>query len=173
MAGNTNLNLSLGFRGQGKPNAIAAYVDNGAYLVGGFASLTDTQTAYFGTLMSSNPAGIDGEFFCGIPSGYSQIGIAIYEAGIAMNDAAKNNYVLTGQPMTVMQFGNLWLASWTKTASNAIDPIMGAVVIANNTSGAIEFVPRGSSAPTGWTAINASIKAVSDRLNGVMLFVNI
>jgi hypothetical protein len=168
---NSNLTLTLGFKGQGTPNAIAAYVDNGAYLLGGFPSLSDAQTPYFGAVVSGNPAGTGGELFCGIPANYVPLGVLIYEGGIAMNDPAKNSSSLGGQPATLMTFGQMWLATWGKTAPNAIDPVLGCVVICNNTTGLIEFQPMGAAAPSGWTVINAKVKAVDASTNGVMLFI--
>jgi hypothetical protein len=173
MAGNMNLTLSLGFKGQGNPNAITAYADNGAYLLGGFASPLDAQTPHFGVLVSGNPAGTDGEFFCGVPSGYIPLGIVIYEAGIAMNDVAKNDSYISGQPMTIMKFGAMWFNTWGKTLPGAVDPTVGCVVLANNITGLIEFQPLGASAPTGWTAIGARVVSLKDAKDGCMLFLDI
>lgn len=170
----SNLSINLGYKGSGLPNAIAAYNDQGAYLLGGIMSGNDTQTPYFGCLVSANPAGTnDGEFYCGIPSGYVPVGLILYHAGIAMNDPAKPDSFLLTQPLTVIHCGTVWMASWTKTAIGAIDPKIGCVVVANDTTGAIEFMPQGSAAQSGWTVINAFVKPVSDDTSGAMLFVNI
>lgn len=170
----SNLSVSLGYKGSGKPNAVAAYNDLGAYLLGGIPAADDTQTPYFGCLVSVNPSGSDdSQYYCGIPSGYVAVGIILYHAGIAMNDPAKPDSFLSTQPATIMNCGNMWLAHWGKTAPGSIDPRIGSVVIANNTSGLIEFMPQGSTAPTGWTVVGASVKSVSDDTSGVMLFVKI
>ena len=170
----TNLSIGLGYKGSGKPNAIASYNDQGAYLLGGIPALDDAQTPYFGCLVSVNPAAsVDSHYYCGIPGGYIPTGIILYHAGIAMNDPAKPNSFLASQPATIMQCGNLWLATWGKTAIGSIDPKIGCVVVANNTTGLIEFMPQGSAAQSGWTIINASVKSVSDDTSGALLFVNI
>ena len=170
----SNLSISLGYKGSGTPNAIAAYNDLGAYLLGGIPAIDDTATPYFGCLVSVNPAGIvDSQYYCGIPSGYIPIGIILYHAGIAMNDPAKPNSFLATQPATIMGCGNLWLATWGKTCIGSIDPKVGCVVVANNTTGLIEFMPQGSTAQSGWTVISASVKSVSDDTSGALLFVNI
>lgn len=170
----SNLTIGLAYKGSGKPNAVAAYNDQGAYLLGGLMAGDDTQTPSFGCLVSANPAGsADGVFYCGVPSGYVPLGIILYHAGIAMNDPAKPSSFLLTQPLTIVQCGSLWLASWTKTAVGSIDPKIGCVVVANNTTGVIEFMPQGSTAQSGWTVLDASVKSVSEDTSGAMLFVNI
>jgi len=100
-------------------------------------------------------------------------GIVIYRPDIAMNDVAKPDYILQGAPLTIAYFGTIWLATWTKTAAGAIDPVVGCVVIAKEDTGIIEFLASGS-APGGWTKMtNCSVKSVSADTNGVLLFVNI
>lgn len=101
-------------------------------------------------------------------------GIVVYRPDIAMIDLSKPNYILQGTPLSIAYFGPIWLGSWTKTAAGAIDPVLGAVVIAKNDTGIIEFLASGTSAPTGWTALaNTKVKSVSTDTNGVLLMVNI
>jgi hypothetical protein len=170
---NYNLTMNLGYKGSGLANGIPAYVDNGAYLIGGAQSGSDTATATFGVVMSHDPAATDdGQFFCGKPTGYAVAGVLIYHAGIAMNDPAKPDSFIKGQPLTLMYEGPLWLHTWTKLAVGSIDPEIGAVVVFNNTTGAIEFMPRGSSAQTGYTVLAAEVRSVSDDTSGAMLFVH-
>ena len=100
-------------------------------------------------------------------------GIVVYRPDIAMNDNAKPDYILQGAPLAVAYFGTLWLATWTKTAAGAIDPVVGCVVIAKEDTGIIEFLASGA-APGGWYKLaNCSVKSVSADTNGVLLFVNI
>ena len=101
-------------------------------------------------------------------------GVVIYRPDIAMIDSSKPDYVLQGTPVTVAYFGDIWLGTWTKTATDAIDPVLGCVVIAKNDTGVIEFLAAGSSAPSGWYKLaNCSVKSVDASTNGVMLFLNI
>ena len=168
---NNNLALSMGYKGSGKAQALPIYEERGAFTLGGFPASDDTQTPYFGTVVSENPAAtVPGKFYCGIPTNYIVAGIVMYSGAIAMLDTAKPNSFLGNQPMTVMNFGQIWMSTWTKTANGAIDPTIGCVVICNNTTGAIEFLPVGSTAPTGWTKINVDVKSRSDNTNGAMLF---
>ena len=170
---NSNLSISLGYEGSGAANAQPVYTEDGIHTLGGSRADADTQTAYFGVVVSVDPAAtVPGQFFCGIPSTYIPAGIIMYSAGIAMLDAAKPNSFIGNQPMAIVHLGQMWFGSWTKTSPNAIDPVVGCVVICNNTTGAIEFQPMGASAPTGWTVINAYVKSISLFTNGAMLFVN-
>ena len=90
-----------------------------------------------------------------------------------MNDPAKPDSFIGSQPLTIMNCGTFWLASWTKTAIGSIDPKIGCVVVVNNTTGRIEFMPQGSAAQSGWTVINAFVKSVSDDTSGALLFVQL
>lgn len=170
---NNNLALSMGYKGSGKAQALPIYEDQGAFTLGGVPSSDDTQTPKFGVVVSRNPAATaPGKFYCGIPTDYIKSGIIMYSGAIAMLDPAKPDSFLGNQPMTVMNFGNMWFATWTKTAPGAIDPTIGCVVICNNTTGVIEFIPQGSTAPTGWTVIPADVKSRNDTTSGAMLFVH-
>lgn len=170
---NNNLDISLGYKGSGAAQAVPVYQEGGIYTQGGGQASTDTQTAYFGVVASVDPSATSpGQFFCGIPTGFIPIGVIMYSAGIAMVDAAKPNSFIGNQPMALCELGQLWFSSWTKTAPNAIDPVVGCVVICNNTTGVIEFQPMGATAPTGWTVINAWVKSINLATNGAMLFVN-
>lgn len=287
----SNLTLTLGFKGQGKPNGLPAYVPNGVWTVGGFQDSTDTYPAKFGIVMSSNPNGLDGDLLCGaatingvasvyqavvtvsgtttsaagninvdgtviaVPSGataqtvanliasgvyyrfttsistttvtftsklatkvsaptYTDStpptnallaitntvpgtagsvprGVVMYDAGITENDPAKPNYVLQGAPITLMYNGQMWLNTWigattwsglggpTYDSSGVVctgaisTPVLGAVVVASNVTGEIGLLASGSSAPTGYTIVNAAVKSVSTDTNGVMIYISL
>lgn len=268
---NSNMSLSLGFKGSGKPNGVPVYVPNGLFTLGGVQLSSDTQLMKFGRVVCSDPAGDDSVFSVGaiVTAGVASVftltvtaaisadgninidgtviavtasgqgttgdlatairgatynrwtatgtgdniiftakgatvyaaptrnfystggtatiatttagtvgsvprGIVIYRPDIAMIDSSKPDYVLQGNPVTVAYFGNLWLGSWTKVATGAIDPVIGCVVIAKNDTGVIEFLAAGASAPSGYYKLaNCSVKSVDASTNGVMLFVNI
>jgi hypothetical protein len=288
----SNLTLTLGFKGQGRPNGVTAAVPNGVWTLGGFQDSSDTQTAKFGVVMSSDPSGMDGDFFCGantitgvasvytsaisvtgttvpantninvdgtvipvasginaasvatliaagsyyrynvVVSGTTNVvftsklatkitaptftdgspssnivmatsptvpgvmgsvmrGVTIYDAGVAENDPAKPNYMLQGAPVTLAYRGQIWLSTWIGATTwsglggsnrdsngtictGAIStPVLGAVVVASNVTGEIGLLPFGSSAPTGYTVISASVKSVSTDTNGVLIYLTI
>jgi len=106
--------------------------------------------------------------------GTVQRGITLYRPDIAMNDPAKPSYVLQGAPLTVAYFGPVWIGTWGKLGAAAIDPVVGCLVVANNTTGLIEFVAAGGSAGTGYTLLsNCKVISVSTDTNGALIFVNI
>ena len=286
----SNLTLTLGFKGQGTPNAVPAHVPNGVWTLGGYQDATDTQTPRFGVVMTSSPAQADGDFFCGaqtasgqatvytctvsgtaavagninfdgtavaITSGlvasgvaaaivaasgtiyrwyvsvsgtvitasgksatvysaptytdstpatgcgitmavvssgvYGSVprGVTIYDASVAENDPAKPNYIIQGASITLMYQGQIWLKTWigastwtggttglvtTQDSSGVTltgalaSPVLGAVVVASNVTGEIGFLASGSSAPTGYSIISATVKSVSTDTNGIMIF---
>ena len=168
-----NLAISMGYKGSGAPQAMPIYETDSMGHLGGYQASSDTQTATFGVVMSGNPAGNSGEFFCGIPTNYVVMGIIQYNAGIAMIDSAKPYSYIANQPLTLVTRGSLTYATWTKTQPGAIDPVIGCVVICNNTSGVIEFQPLGATAPTGWTVLTkCKVKSRDDTTSGCTLFVN-
>ena len=286
-----NLTLTLGFKGQGNPNAVPAAVPNGVWTLGGYQDSTDTQTPKFGVIMTSSPNQADGDFFCGAltqsgiatvylatvsgtatvagnisvdgttvaitsgmtaesgtaaivaasgsfyryavtASGTTQIvmsgrnqtfysaptftdaspatglsitfavttsgvygsvprGMTMYDAGVAEVDPAKPNYIIQGAPITLMYRGQIWLKTWigattwsgtggvTYDANGTVltgalaSPVLGAVVVASNVTGEVGFLASGSSAPTGYSIISASIKSVSTDTNGILLYLTI
>lgn len=268
---NSNMSMTLGFKGTGTPNGVPVYTRDGFYTLGGVQNSADAQLMKFGIVVNSDPAGDDGVFSVGavVTAGVASVftmtvsaaiatdgninidgvvipvtlasqgttgnlatairgatyprwtatgtgndiiftakaatvyttptknfyatggaasiatttagtvgtlprGITIYRPDIAMIDTAKPNYTLQGAPLTVMYFGQVWLSSWTKTATSAIDPVLGCVVIAKNDTGIVEFLAAGASAPSGWYKLtNCSVKSVDSSTNGCLLFVNI
>jgi hypothetical protein len=268
---NSNLSMTLGFKGAGTPNGVPLYVTNGLYTLGGVQNSADTQLMKFGRVVCSDPAGDDGVFSVGaeVVAGAASVfdwtitaacsadgninidgvvlavtttgqgtvnnvatairamtlprwtltgsgahviftakgttvytaptynfystgitrttstttagtvgsrhrGITIYRPDIAMIDSSKPDYVLQGNPVTVAYFGCIWLASWTKVAGSAIDPVLGAAVFAKNDTGVIEFQANGVTTLSGYTLLSGcSVKSVDTSTGGCLLFVNI
>jgi hypothetical protein len=124
---------------------------------GGVFSITaanDTYDAVFGTVVSAL-ATAPTDFLIGSPVTAAQptVGIVMWDASIAQNDPAKNNYYLKGNPMTACYGGLLRFQSWTKGSTGAIDPIIGCKVIFNQTTGVIEFIAQAASPQAGWLAL--------------------
>jgi hypothetical protein len=167
------------FKGSGLPNGVPVYIpQQGLFTLGGYQSASDLGgNAYFGALMSSNPLDPDGAMFVGIPSGYVIRGVVIYDSGVAENDPAKPNYILQGAPITVLFHGAMWFYSWNKTGLGSIDPVPGAVMMTNNTTGEIQFLPAiATSAPTGWTILNGAkgvVKSITDDGKAAMCFIDV
>ena len=85
----SNLTLTLGFKGQGTPNGVPAAVPNGVWTLGGYQDANDTYKAKFGVVMSSDPNGGDGDFKCGalVTAGAASVytGVATGTAALAGN----------------------------------------------------------------------------------------
>lgn len=167
----SNLNLSIGFKGQLKLNAQAVPLQEGYLKIGGYVDTTETNGLTFGVVASVDPDTPDA-FVKGCPSGNIVRGICVFDDAIAQNAPAHPNKYLVGLPCAVINHGFLWEATWTKTATGAIDPVIGCKVIYNATSGAVEFLASSGSAPTGWAVLDgASVRAV-DADNGALIYLN-
>ena len=94
-----NLTLTLGFKGQGLPNAIPAGAPNGIWTLGGFQDAADTQTPKFGVVMTSSPAQTDGDFLCGAAT---ISGVAsVFTATVSGTAAATGNINIDGTAIAV------------------------------------------------------------------------
>lgn len=166
-----NLSLNIGVKGQLSLNAQVVPLQEGYLKLGGFVAETQTNGLSFGVVASADPDTPD-IFTAGLASGNAVRGVCVFDDAIAQNAPAHPNSYLAGFPCAVLNHGFMWLGSWTKTATGAIDPTLASVVIFNNTTGAIEFIPAGDDAPTGWTALeNASVRTI-DPDNGALIYLN-
>ena len=167
----SNLSLSFGFKGQLSLNAQAVPLQEGYLKLGGFVSTNETNGLKFGVVVSADPTTPD-LFVAGIPSGNAIRGVCVFDDSIAQNAPAHPDKYLAGMPCAALNHGFMWLGSWTKTATGAIDPTLSCMVICNNTTGAIEFIPTGSDVPSGYTELeNASVRSV-DPDNGALIYLN-
>lgn len=167
----TNLELNIGFKGQVEINAQAVPLQEGYLKLGGIVDGTETNGLTFGLVVSAATSTPD-QFVKGTGSGKVVRGICVYDDAIAQNAPAHPDKYLVGMPCAAISHGFLFLGSWTKTASGAIDPVIGCKVIFNNTSGVIEFLAASGSAPSGWTELdNASVRDI-DADNGALIYLN-
>ncbi len=167
----SNLSLDVSFKGQLKLNAQAVPLQEGYLKLGGFVDATETDGLKFGLVVSANPDTPD-QFLKGCASGNVVRGICVFDDAIAQNAPAHPDKYLVGMNAAVLNHGFMWLASWTKNADSAIDPVIGCKAIFNNTSGVIEFIASSGTAPDGWTEIeNASVRTV-DTDNGALLYLD-
>lgn len=167
----TNLTLSIGIKGQVKPNAQVIPLQEGYLKLGGVVDASQTNGLVFGVVASAAAATPD-VFTAGTASGKLVRGVCVFDDAIAQNAPAHPNSYLAGFQCSVLNHGFMWLGSWTKTATGAADPVIGSVVIFNNTTGNIEFMAAGSSAPEGFTILDgASVRSV-DPDNGALIYLN-
>ena len=167
----SNLSLQFGFKGQLELNAQAVPLQEGYLKLGGIVASTQTNGLRFGVVVSADPETPD-LFEAGKASGKVVRGVCVFDDAIAQNAPAHPNSYLSGLPCAALNHGFMWLGSWTKDATGATDPAIGCVVIFNNTTGVIEFLAAGTSAPTGYTVLdNASVRSV-DPDNGALIYLN-
>ena len=152
---------TVGFQGTAVPNALPKIYRDGYVTVGGYNSSGSNMP--FGVVVSATTAAPNA-FLLGNTSNVVR-GVTLFNAAIAQNDPAKNSYYFAGQPLTAMLKGQMTIATWTKTSTGAIDPIIGCVVIYNTTTGIIEFQNTGWGGQVGWAALLADVIDVGNDLN--------
>ena len=149
----SNLSLTVGFKGQIKPNAQAVPMQEGYLKLGGIVDATNQSNGLtFGVVVSApsdNPSAI----VAGAGSGNIIRGICVYDDAIAQNAPAHPTKYLAGLPCSFIAKGLVRIDSWATTESNAIDPVVGAKVEYNNTTGVIAFIASSSSADSSHTIL--------------------
>jgi hypothetical protein len=143
---------------------------------GGIISLNNVVTgatpyfAYFGSVMTVNPAGDQAAFYVGNPTTtYSVIGILLNEQGVRMNDPAKPTYIMNEMPATVVVGGRVWINSWDTTFAGALAvPVVGCRVIYRMASastvlvgGMIGFLAAAGAIPGTHAQLNAAVVGVN------------
>jgi len=171
----TNMNLAVEYKGTQTILGVPARYQGSQDDItpkGGFISNNNTEgNAIFGYVMSVNKAADAEELLVGAngtgDANNVIMGPLLNDQAVRMFDPAKPNWKMNGMPATVVREGTLLYNKWNKTATNAIDPVVGCRVIANNSTGEIQFLPAGNTVPSGWTQINAVIVDV-DTFNGIV-----
>lgn len=169
----SNLNLSIGFKGQLALAAQAVPLQEGYLKLGGYVADTETNGLKFGLVVSAAPTTAD-KFVKGCPSGNVVRGVCVFDDAIAQNAPAHPDKYLTGLPCAAISHGFMWLNGWEKLATVAteIDPVIGCKVIYNETTGAIGFVAASGSAPSGYAVLDgASVRDV-DADNGALIYLD-
>lgn len=170
----TNMNLAIEFKGTQTINGVPARYQGSQddiTPVGGFISNNNTEgNAIFGYAMSMNVAADKREFLMGANAVGSAnnvfVGILLNDQAVRENDPAKPNWKMNGMAATAVKEGTLLYNFWNKTAANAIDPVPGCRIIANNTTGEIQFLPAGNAVPAGWTQVQGVVVDV-DSFTGI------
>lgn len=126
------------------------------YITGGVLDPNDTNNASltnlpFGVVVSAL-ATTPNMLVTGQPSAsYYLRGISCFDDSIAYNQPFLSGGFIIGTPARYIQRGNVRISSYLKTATGAIDPVLGSLVIVSTTDGDIQFVASGTaSAPTGY-----------------------
>lgn len=167
-----NLSLTIGFKGSQKLNGTAVPLQEGYLKLGGFVDDSATGGLAFGIVASVDPDSTD-LFLPGCASGDVVRGIVVFDDAIAQNALAHPDKYLASMPCAVLNHGFVWIGTWKKDATSAIDPALGVKVIYKKTTGEIEFVAGTTeNAPDGWAFLNgASVRDV-DADNGALIYLD-
>lgn len=162
------------FKGQIDMNGVPVFNHDGApFTVGGYIDPDETETAYFGRVVSADSS-TPRKFLMGITGDDQVVGILQNDYAIRENSPFKADYLLPGLPATVIFFGMLWLGTWTHAgAGTHTTPLRGDVVIFDNDTGAIEFLPVLTAIPSGYSILDASVMDYDADTNKVLLFMGI
>ena len=170
-----NMTLTFGFEGGASFNAVGQHVHTLPAYLGGFishAAGNNGLTAKYGYAVSADNTN-PGQFLNGIQS-YPFVGVIAFDPSMAENQPAMPDYFVQGLPCTICYYGPVWYKTWTKTTTNAIDPTPGCLVVTENATGQIQFVPAVdyASIQAGWTLLPATVITVDNNTNGALIWMN-
>ena len=163
----SNLNLAIGLKGQISVQAQAVPLQEGYLKLGGIVG--DSTALAFGVVVSADPDTPD-TFEAGLASGNVVRGVCVFDDAIAQNALAHPAAYLPGMPCAAINHGFFYIGKWGKTATGAIDPVIGGKVIFKDATGEIEFIAAsGTDVPDNWTQLaGASIRGIDD--NGALIY---
>ena len=153
----SNLSLSLGFKGQLALDAQAVPLQEGYLKLGGIVDATNQSGGLpFGVVVSA-PSSDPTAIIAGAGSGNIIRGISVFDDAIAQNSPAHPNKYLAGMPCAFIAKGLVKVQSW----ETGKDPVIGYKVQFADATGAIGFVS--SSADGSHTLLaGATVVEVTD-----------
>ena len=138
----SNLSLTLGFKGQLALNAQAVPMQEGYLKLGGIVDATNQSSGLtFGVVVSA-PADDPSAIVAGAGSGNVIRGISVFDDAIAQNSPAHPNKYLAGMPCAFIAKGLVKVQSWETDK----DPVLGYKVQFANATGVIGFVSSSADA---------------------------
>ncbi len=153
----SNLSLSIGFKGQLALNAQAVPMQEGYLKLGGIVDATNQANGLpFGVVVSA-PADDPTAIVAGAGSGNKIRGISVFDDAIAQNALGHPGKYLAGMPCAFIAKGLVKMQSW----ETGKDPVIGYKVQFANATGVIGFVA--SSADASHTLLaGATVVEVTD-----------
>ena len=153
----SNLSLSIGFKGQLDLNAQAVPMQEGYLKLGGIVDATNQANGLpFGVVVSA-PADDPTAIVAGAGSGNTIRGISVFDDAIAQNALGHPGKYLAGMPCAFIAKGLVKMQSW----ETGKDPVIGYKVQFADATGAIGFVA--SSADASHTLLDgAKVVEVTD-----------
>lgn len=157
----SNLSLTIGFKGQLKLNAQAVPMQEGYLKLGGIVDATNQSSGLkFGVVCSASSS-TPSQIVAGNGGSNVTRGIVVFDDAIAQNAPAHPDKYLAGLPCAFIAKGLVKIQSWATTETNQIAPVVGAKVEFKNSDGTIGFVS--SSADSSHTLLaGASVIEVTD-----------
>lgn len=153
----SNLSLSIGFKGQLNLNAQAVPMQEGYLKLGGIVDATNQANGLpFGVVVSA-PADDPTAIVAGAGSGNVIRGISVFDDAIAQNALGHPGKYLAGMPCAFIAKGLVKMQSW----ETGKDPVIGYKVQYADATGVIGFVA--SSADASHTLLaGATVVEVTD-----------
>lgn len=153
----SNLSLSIGFKGQLDLNAQAVPMQEGYLKLGGIVDATNQANGLpFGVVVSA-PADDPTAIVAGAGSGNVIRGISVFDDAIAQNALGHPGKYLAGMPCAFIAKGLVKMQSW----ETGKDPVIGYKVQYADATGVIGFVA--SSADASHTLLaGATVVVVTD-----------
>lgn len=168
----SNLSLAIGFKGAAALNGVPMFLHQLPMTIGGVIAPDELLAPTFGKVVSILAAEPN-TLRVGKPATATPAGILMYDPAIGQNDLGKPDEYFAGSPATAIVFGPLQLASYTKTAVGAIDPVLGCKVVFEDATGKIEFLGSGTAVPANWTQLKACVVKDDSQANRVTIFVGV
>lgn len=138
----SNLSLTVGFKGQLALNAQAVPLQEGYLKLGGIVDATNQSSGLkFGVVVSA-PATDPTAIVAGNGSGNVVRGISVFDDAIAQNAPAHPDTYLAGLPCAFIAKGLVKVQSW----ETGKDPVIGYKVQYANSTGVIGFVSSSADA---------------------------
>ena len=157
----SNLSLTLGFKGQLKLTAQAVPLQEGYLKLGGIVDATNQSAGLpFGVVCSAPSTDLTA-IVAGNGGSNITRGIVVFDDAIAQNAPAHPGTYLAGMPCAFINKGLVKITDWATTETNQIAPVPGAKVEFANSTGKIGFVA--SSADSSHTLLaGAEVVEVTD-----------
>ena len=151
----SNLSLSVGFKGQARPNAQAVPLQEGYLKLGGIVDATNQSAGLKFGVVCSAPASDLHNVVAGAGSGNIIRGIVVFDDAVAQNAPAHPDKYLAGMPCAFIAKGLVKFDTWAKAETNQIDPVPGAKVEFKDADGTVGFVA--SSADSSHTLLAGAV----------------
>ena len=153
----SNLSLTVGFKGQLKLTAQAVPLQEGYLKLGGIVDATNQSAGLSFGVVCSAPSTDPTAIVAGNGGSNITRGIVVFDDAIAQNAIAHPGKYLAGMPCAFINKGLVKITDWEKD----LDPVIGYKVEFNNSTGALGFVA--SSAGASHTLLaGATVVEVAD-----------